>query len=137
MTSYDIQLTATTCDPLNAGVVVQNLASIEGCDSIVTTTTTLLPSDAVTINATTCNPANVGTTVQNLLNLNGCDSVVTTITTLLRSDAISLVFLCLLLLHQMGMVLTMFFTLLIKISVSSFTLGYLIDGAKKFLLPII
>jgi hypothetical protein len=49
---------------------------------MVTTTTALLASDAVTINATTCNPANVGTSVQNLFNQDGCDSVVTTITTL-------------------------------------------------------
>jgi len=89
-TSYDIQLTATTCDPLNVGVVVQNLTSIESCDSIVTTTTTLLPSDAITINATTCNPANLGTVVQNLTNQSGCDSVVTTITTLTTSYDIQL-----------------------------------------------
>jgi hypothetical protein len=55
----------------------------------VTTITTLLPSNAVTVNATTCNPAEVGTTVQNLLNQFGCDSIVTTNTTLLPSNAVT------------------------------------------------
>jgi gliding motility-associated-like protein len=55
----------------------------------VTTITTLLPSNVVTVNASTCNPAEVGTTVQNLLNQFGCDSIVTTITTLLPSNAVT------------------------------------------------
>jgi gliding motility-associated-like protein len=80
--SYDIQLTATTCDPALVGVDVQSFTSTEGCDSIVTTTTTLLPNDAVTINATTCDPSNVGTSAVTFTNQFGCDSVVTTITTL-------------------------------------------------------
>jgi hypothetical protein len=67
--------------------VVQNLTNQFDCDSIVTTITTLLPSNSEIINATTCNPANVGTVVQNLANQYGCDSIVTTITTLLPSSS--------------------------------------------------
>jgi hypothetical protein len=70
--------------------LVQNLQNQFSCDSIVTTITTLLPSNAVTVNATTCNPAEVGTTVQNLLNQFGCDSIVTTNTTLLPSNAVTI-----------------------------------------------
>ena len=39
------------------------LTNQAGCDSLVTTITTLLPSDAVTINATSCDPSQTGTTV--------------------------------------------------------------------------
>jgi hypothetical protein len=87
---YDIQLTATTCDPQNIGTVVQNLVSVEGCDSIVTTVTTLLESYDIQLTATTCDPQNVGTVVQNLVSVEGCDSIVTTVTTLLPSFEITL-----------------------------------------------
>jgi hypothetical protein len=49
----------------NVGTVVQNLVSAEGCDSIVTTVTTLLESYDIQLTATTCDPQNVGTVVQN------------------------------------------------------------------------
>jgi hypothetical protein len=69
---------------------LQNLTTVDGCDSIVTTITTLLPSYNITINATTCDPAQAGTVVQNLTTVDGCDSTVTTITTLLPSYNITL-----------------------------------------------
>jgi hypothetical protein len=73
--SYNITVNATTCDPAQAGTVVQNLTAVDGCDSIVTTNTTLLPSFDITLNATTCDPAQVGTVVQNLTTVDGCDSI--------------------------------------------------------------
>jgi hypothetical protein len=32
----------TTCDPAQVGTVVQNLTTVDGCDSTVTTITTLV-----------------------------------------------------------------------------------------------
>ncbi|MEZ5001972.1 MAG: gliding motility-associated C-terminal domain-containing protein [Chitinophagales bacterium] len=78
-------LTATTCIPANAGTSTQNLTTYQGCDSIVTTVTTLLASYDYTINATDCDPANVGSSTQNLTTYQGCDSIVTTAITLLAS----------------------------------------------------
>jgi gliding motility-associated-like protein len=51
-----------------------------GCDSIVTTITTLLPSYDIVIEETSCNPADTGVFVQNLIAVEGCDSIVTIIT---------------------------------------------------------
>ncbi len=68
----------TTCDPNLAGTFIQNLTNRFGCDSVVITTTLLLPSDTTTLNRTTCNPNAVGTSVQTLANQFGCDSVVVT-----------------------------------------------------------
>ena len=79
----------TSCDPAMVGVVIDSLFTYQGCDSVVTITTTLLPSNAVTVDVESCDPADVGTTVDNLVNQFGCDSVVTTITTLLPSDAVT------------------------------------------------
>ncbi len=79
-------IAATTCDPGQVGVTQQTLTNIFGCDSVVITTTTLLPSDTTNIAATTCDPGQVGVTQQTLTNIFGCDSVVITTTTLLPSD---------------------------------------------------
>ncbi len=69
----------STCDPNLAGTFVQNLTNRFGCDSVVITTTLLLPSDTTVLNQTTCNPNAAGTFVQTLVNQAGCDSVVVTI----------------------------------------------------------
>ncbi|MBK7137627.1 MAG: hypothetical protein IPH74_00805 [Bacteroidetes bacterium] len=66
------------------------MTTVNGCDSIVTTITTLLPSFDITLNATTCDPAQAGSVKQNLTTVDGCDSTVTTITTLLPSYNITL-----------------------------------------------
>ncbi len=78
----NIIVNETTCDVNNVGIVVQNLMNQSGCDSTITTITTLFPSSAITINETTCNINGVGTVIQNLLNQAGCDSIITTITSL-------------------------------------------------------
>ncbi len=43
-----VYLSATTCDPTQVGVSLQTLTNVNGCDSIVITTTTLLLSDTST-----------------------------------------------------------------------------------------
>ena len=67
------------------------LTNTFGCDSVVLTTTTLLPSDTTNVVATTCDPAQVGITQTTLTNTFGCDSVVLTMTTLLPSDTTNVV----------------------------------------------
>ncbi|MEL6194966.1 MAG: T9SS type A sorting domain-containing protein, partial [Bacteroidota bacterium] len=59
-----------------------------GCDSLVISTTTLLPSDTIEVAATTCDPEMVGVSKELLVNQYGCDSLVITTTTLLPSDTI-------------------------------------------------
>ncbi len=86
----DTIVNKTSCNPADTGTVIVTLVSVGGCDSIVTTITTLLPSYNIAINETTCIPANAGTVVQNLKSIDGCDSIVTTITTLLPSYNIAI-----------------------------------------------
>ena len=59
-----------------------------GCDSLVLTQTSLLPSDTILIQATTCDAGQVGTVEELLSNQFGCDSLVLTQTSLLPSDTI-------------------------------------------------
>ncbi|MEZ5023197.1 MAG: SprB repeat-containing protein [Chitinophagales bacterium] len=78
-------ITLTTCNPANAGVSTITLTNTLGCDSIVTTITTLLPEVTNTVMATTLRSTIAGTTVDTFTAFNTCDSIVTTITTLLPS----------------------------------------------------
>ncbi|MEM7373110.1 MAG: T9SS type A sorting domain-containing protein, partial [Bacteroidota bacterium] len=79
-------VSSTTCDPGQVGIVQQTLTNFCGADSIVITTTTLLPSDTTNVASTTCDPGQVGVVQQTLTNQFGCDSIVLTTTTLLPSD---------------------------------------------------
>ncbi|MEZ5023043.1 MAG: hypothetical protein R2728_07245 [Chitinophagales bacterium] len=54
MTSYNYTINDTDCDPANVGSNTQNLTTYQGCDSIVTTVTTLCTSYNYTINQTDC-----------------------------------------------------------------------------------
>ncbi len=81
-------LNLTTCDSSMAGTVVDTYPAFNGCDSIVTTTTTLFPSDAISIFESSCNPVDTGTIIVVLGNQFGCDSTITTITSFLPSDNI-------------------------------------------------
>ncbi|MEZ5023213.1 MAG: hypothetical protein R2728_08145 [Chitinophagales bacterium] len=63
---------------MQAGTTVDSL-NASGCDSIVTTVTTLLPEVTNTITTTSCDPLQVGTTVDTFAAFNTCDSIVTTI----------------------------------------------------------
>ena len=57
-----------------------------GCDSLVITTTSLLPSDTTILQASNCDPAQVGITQELQTNIYGCDSLIVTETSLLPSD---------------------------------------------------
>jgi gliding motility-associated-like protein len=81
-TIFDLQ----SCNPLDTGTVIQNLTGQEGCDSIVITATSLLPSDSIFLVESSCNPADTGIATQVLINQFGCDSVVVTNTVLVDSD---------------------------------------------------
>jgi hypothetical protein len=85
ISSYNITVNETTCDPSEVGTVVLELIASNGCDSIVTITTTLISSYNISVNETTCDPSEAGTIVLELESQFGCDSIVTIITTLLES----------------------------------------------------
>jgi hypothetical protein len=57
-----------------------------GCDSIVTKTITLLPSDATFLTGTTCKSSEAGMFITTHLNQYGCDSIVSLTVTLIPSD---------------------------------------------------
>ncbi|MCB0502455.1 MAG: gliding motility-associated C-terminal domain-containing protein, partial [Bacteroidetes bacterium] len=67
--------------------VIQSFSTINGCDSIIATTTNLLVSDEVTINTTSCNPIDTGWVTQSLINQNGCDSIVAVYTSLINDSS--------------------------------------------------
>jgi gliding motility-associated-like protein len=79
-------LTATSCLPIEVGVVNVLLNNTNGCDSLVVTTTTLLESDTTYLTEVSCNSSDTGVVSQVLINTNGCDSLIITATTLLQSD---------------------------------------------------
>jgi gliding motility-associated-like protein len=68
------------------GVYENTLSTYFGCDSVVTTTLTVLPSIQIAQTSTTCDSASAGVFVTFLNNPNGCDTMVTTTVTLLSSD---------------------------------------------------
>ncbi|RMG79297.1 MAG: hypothetical protein D6714_16670, partial [Bacteroidetes bacterium] len=70
----------TTCDPALAGVDT-TVFQTSLCDSVVITTTTLLPSHIEFFSAVTCDSASAGTDTLLLSNQFGCDSIVITETT--------------------------------------------------------
>ncbi|MCB9339923.1 MAG: gliding motility-associated C-terminal domain-containing protein [Lewinellaceae bacterium] len=74
-----------TCNALLVGVDTTVFATAT-CDSVVITTTTLLPGDETFQNATSCDPGNVGFDTLFLVNQLGCDSLVITNTTLSAAD---------------------------------------------------
>ncbi len=82
----EIFLSATTCNPNDAGTEIFTLTNTNGCDSIITFTTVFLPADSTFIFGSSCNPDDAGTFVEILSNIGGCDSVITTIIDLLPSD---------------------------------------------------
>ncbi len=89
-TDSEVNLTASTCDPLNVGVDTVTLISNAGCDSLIITTTILIEGSETNLSATTCDPLNAGVDTVTLMNTAGCDSLVITTTTLLPSDETNL-----------------------------------------------
>ena len=86
-TCHDIQINATSCNPIDVGTTIDTFLDFTNCDSVVTTITTLLPAVTNTINTTTCDPLAAGTIIDSFIAFNSCDSIVTTITTLLSFDS--------------------------------------------------
>jgi mRNA degradation ribonuclease J1/J2 len=94
---FNTELSATICEGQvytengfnisEAGVYTQTLQTINGCDSIVTLTLTVLPSYNINLTATICegtslnfsgfNVSEAGVYTQTHTSVNGCDSIVT------------------------------------------------------------
>jgi hypothetical protein len=72
------RLTATTCNPTEAGVRSHLLTNRGGCDSLVITTTQLLRRDTTRLTRKTCNPNLTGANSRTFTNTVGCDSLVVT-----------------------------------------------------------
>jgi gliding motility-associated-like protein len=78
---------ATSCNPSDTGVFVNNFTNQFGCDSIHTFTVAYNESDSTFEALSSCNPADEGVVVFGLTNQFGCDSVHTITTSLLPSSA--------------------------------------------------
>jgi gliding motility-associated-like protein len=61
-----------------AGVYIDTLQTVTGCDSILTTTLVVQSIDTVTYFLNTCIAANSGTIIEVLTQANGCDSLIIT-----------------------------------------------------------
>src|SRR5690606_11592856 len=68
----------STCDPAEAGVEVVHLTNPNGCDTVITTTITLIGGDTTWLQVPTCNTDSVTTTITEYPVAGGCDSVVVT-----------------------------------------------------------
>ncbi|TXB62996.1 T9SS type B sorting domain-containing protein, partial [Phaeodactylibacter luteus] len=71
----------------DTGDVTVILQNQYGCDSVVVTSTALLPTDSTFISLQSCSPADTGHVTVILQNQFGCDSVVVTSTALLPTDS--------------------------------------------------
>jgi len=69
-----------------AGDYENTFNTLDGCDSVVTTTISILPAINIAQQSTTCDSASVGVFITYLDNPSGCDTVVTTTVSLLPSD---------------------------------------------------
>ena len=71
-----IQLQADTCDPAAIGVFITTIDNPVGCDTVVTTTVSLIPTDTTLITQSTCVWSQSGTHTDTLTNQAGCDSLI-------------------------------------------------------------
>ena len=69
-----------------AGIYENTFASIEGCDSIVTTNLSLLQTIIISEQGTSCHVSDTGVFTTLLPNPNGCDTLMTTTVTLVSGD---------------------------------------------------
>jgi gliding motility-associated-like protein len=69
-----------------AGTYTNTLNSIYGCDSVVSTTLNILPTETIYLSSWTCDSSLAGVFYYQLNNANGCDTLVQTTVTLLNSD---------------------------------------------------
>lgn len=73
-------LAGVTCNPASAGVFVDNLTDVDGCDSVVVRTVHLLPGSFEMQEFTTCQFNEAGVDTLLLVNQFGCDSTVVHVT---------------------------------------------------------
>jgi hypothetical protein len=88
----------SSCNPADTGTSIQVLTNIYGCDSIVTTITTLLATQNTVLTQTICNGENYiadgqpyttsGTYIYTLQTYQGCDSTVTLNLTVLDTNIV-------------------------------------------------
>ena len=76
VSSYEIEIEAQNCNPSDTGVMIQELTSVDGCDSVVTTTTSLLLSYEIEIEEITCSLLDTGIVIHELTSVEGCDSII-------------------------------------------------------------
>ncbi|MBL0008211.1 MAG: gliding motility-associated C-terminal domain-containing protein [Saprospiraceae bacterium] len=69
-----------------AGEYENTFNTIHGCDSVVTTTITILPAVMLQVQEDTCDASAVGVYITTINNPNGCDTVVTTTVSLIPAD---------------------------------------------------
>ena len=88
--SNSFTIFAKTCLPSDTGTTTNLFSNVNGCDSILTTITSLFTNynDTTLIFISSCSVSDVGISTQILTSINGCDSIVITNTSLLNSDSI-------------------------------------------------
>ena len=101
--TYELNVDVSLCDgdslwlgfywETEAGVYENEFNSTYGCDSLVTTSITVLLATHIAQQSTTCDSASAGVFITYLDNPSGCDTVVTTTVSLLPSDTTQINFL--------------------------------------------
>ena len=74
--SYDTLIKRSSCRPSDTGLIVKQLRTFRGCDSIVREQTVLTFKDTTRTVQLVCNRADTGVSVLKLKNTEGCDSLV-------------------------------------------------------------
>jgi gliding motility-associated-like protein len=69
-----------------AGVYENTFNTLDGCDSVVTTTLSISSAITINVQGTTCDSASAGIFIEYLNNPNGCDTIIQTTVTLLPPD---------------------------------------------------
>ena len=81
----NVTVYATSCDPNQVGTSIDSLTNEGGCDSVVTTVTTLLESYTITLTPGVCYESQTEVSIDTLTANNGCDSIIITAPVLLPS----------------------------------------------------
>jgi len=83
-------LFATSCNPLDTGIFVNNLMNFAGCDSLIVTTVSLMNcvTDTTLILDTTCEPSQTRNDTLTIVGSMGQDSIIIYNTILLPSDTV-------------------------------------------------
>ncbi len=89
--TFNITINKSSCFVVDTGRIFSNLLSVNGCDSTVTTITSLLYPITSNLMTQSCNPLDTGVVIDTLIGQasNGCDSIRTITTTLISSKPIA------------------------------------------------